>query len=123
MQRLRTVTALLTCLTTLSSSAAAIERFGLEHFSLGGRSVDTNLPSVLSVVDLDTEGTNGVATILGDADSGPFFFPDTYYVDNGYFMRGYAYGTVNGNTNALIGSLSGVRTDYATFDVAADYSS
>ena len=123
MQRLRTITALLACLTTLSSSAASIERFGLEHFSLGGASVDTNLSSVLSVADLVTEGTNGVATILGDADSGPFFFPDTSSVDNGYFMRAHAYGTVDGNTNALIGTLSGVRTDYATFDVAADYSS
>jgi hypothetical protein len=124
MQRLRTITALLICLTAFFSSAASIvERFGLEHFSLGGASVDTNLSPGLSVVDLATEGTNGVATLLGDADSGPFLFPDTYNVDNGYFMRAHAYGTVDGNTNALIGTLSGVRTDYATFDVAADYSS
>ncbi len=123
MQRLRTITALLICLTALTSSAASIERFGLEHFSLGGASVDTNIYPGLSVADLATEDTYGVATILGDADSGPFIFPDTYSVVFGNFMRAHAYGTVDGNTNALIGTLSGMRTDYATFEVVADFSS
>ncbi len=122
MRRLRTVTALLVCSAALFSRAGSLEFFGLDHFSIGDASLYANAYSTLGVSNLVAEGTNGIATILGEADSGAFFFPDTWSIQQGYFMRADAYGLMNGNSNALIGTLNGSRGDYATFYANADYS-
>jgi hypothetical protein len=125
MRRSRTITALLIGFTVLLSRAGAAEFFGLELFPVGEASLSSNQYNAgFSIADLSTDGTNGVTTILGEADSGAFFFPDVSSpIANGYFMRADAYGLVDGNTNALIGKLSGSRGEYATFYVNADYTS
>ena len=116
-----TVTALLICLTALSSRAGSLELFGLRHFSID-TDIFANQAGGLTVNDLSLAGDAGVATELGEADSGAFFFPDAYSVSEGYFMVANAYGSVDGIGDSLIGSVRGRRGDYATFYATADYS-
>jgi hypothetical protein len=124
MQWLRIIgMAMLVSCAAWTTRAATFEFFGLDHVPIGSASVASNdyLAGVF-VADLSPEGTNGIATLLGQSDSGAFFYPHTPALDTGYFMRADVFGSVSGNPNALIGSISGTRVDYATFHVVADYS-
>jgi hypothetical protein len=103
--------------------AASLEQFGLDHTLLGGATLASNIYGRgFAVENLNPFGDRGVSTALGEADSGAFIYPYTSGVSEGYFMRGRAFGTVNGRTNSEIGTLSGYRSEYATFFISADFS-
>src|SRR4051812_44612913 len=62
--------------------------FGLRHSTLGQATL--NLDSSFTIVDIGLSGQDGVASELGDADSGVFIYPDTPSVDEGYAMTARA---------------------------------
>jgi hypothetical protein len=106
-----------------AARSASVEMFGLEHTFIGGATQGLdNYGRGFNVENLNIFGDGGVSTALGEADSGAFIYPYTGEVAEGYFMRGRAFGVVNGQTNAVIGTVSGYRSEYATFFVTADYS-
>src|SRR5688572_6908376 len=101
----------------------SVDWFGLHHYTLGNAMLASNIYNTgFTVENLNHFGDDGVATELGEADSGAFFYPNTSHVSEGYFMRGRAYGSVNGQSNTLIGRVGGYREQYATFFISADYS-
>ena len=63
----------------------------------------------------------GASVHLESADAGIFVSP---YADrrDGASLEGIAYGTVDGQTNALIGSVKGTRRGYAEYDMEVDFS-
>jgi hypothetical protein len=106
-----------------AARSASLDEFGLHHTLIGGATLGSNIYGRgFNVENLNIFGDGGVSTELGEADSGAFIYPYTGSVTEGYFMRGRAFGTVDGRTNAVIGTVSGYRAEYATFFVLADYS-
>src|SRR6266542_2649957 len=104
------------------SHAATVERFGLTHFYLCQANVSSNNGSIVQVTRITSTGQDGVATELGAADSGAFFFPFTAFLNGGYSMRGEVYGSVNGRPNSLIGIMTGYYVGYSSSYASADFS-
>jgi hypothetical protein len=105
----------------LSAQADPVDQFGLHH-SVIGQAVFTNGDYGLEVIGLRTNGMDGLSSELGQADSGVFIYPNTRYVDWDYSMTSRFYGSLNGQSNTLIGTVYGYRLDYGQFYAGADYS-
>jgi hypothetical protein len=115
-----------------SSLLAADEAFtfGLRHTLITNAMFSTDIDDPLSVFNtgFTDDGTNyvfgifGASVHLGAADAGVFVSVNCDRQD-GWSLEGTSFGTVNGVTNAPIGSIMGTRNGFGHYDVHMDFSS
>jgi hypothetical protein len=116
--------------------ADTVVSFGFTNIALGGARISSgslegsgssfsyNAPVYAS--DLIHDGSRGMAVLLGEADSGMFFYPyapvewGSYDPEN--FMLGKAFGRLNGTDNLLLGAMQARKTDYEYYPVEIDLS-
>jgi hypothetical protein len=102
--------------------------FGFTNFALGNAVISRGAYDTgpFSVEGLGQEGADGVAFLLGQAQSGMFVYPDAPVPWGSYdpanFILGKAFGRVNGHDNLLIGALQARKTDYECYPVEVDLS-
>ena len=107
-------------LATALASTNTVEFFGLTHAPLGAAAFSSN--GGFQLVNIGTNGDDGVRSELGATDSGVFISPYTSYVEMGYRMHADVYGSFNGQSNTLLATIYGYRADYGEFYAGADYS-
>src|SRR4051794_6552277 len=104
--------------------------FGLQHTVISNANISAELMGPIIVTSTvppcgDTNDPTaclaafGASVELGAADAGVFLWPNST-VNDGWSLEGISYGTVNGVTNRLIGSIRGTRTEWATYVIHVD---
>jgi hypothetical protein len=102
-------------------AATPVIRFGLEHEVFGQATINSNYGEpVLGISNIASE-QDGVTTWLGEADSAAFIYPFANVDPTGTRMRAKVYGSVNGQTNRLFGTVLGEHPDWATYDASVDF--
>ena len=119
--------------------------FGFTNIALGGAILSDSSPpaddailpassepsssvagSAVFASDLLSDGSRGMAVLLGEADSGIFFYPHAPVswgnFDPANFMLGKAFGRMNGTDDLLLGAMQGRKTYYETYPVEIDLS-
>jgi hypothetical protein len=110
-----------------------IVAFGLRHSAISNATVTVDYTGPVFVTSTvppcgDTNdpaaclAAFGASVELGSADAGIFLWPNAP-VNDGWSLEGISFGTVNGVTGSLIGSVRGTRTDWATYAIHVDFSS
>lgn len=106
-------------------SPQSVVAFGLTNSVVGETFVtsDSGGYSQLYVAEAGPNGGDGISLHLGQADSGVFIDPyasDWGGYSDAWFMRGLAYGRVNGQTNVLVATMRGTKPNYETYPVLVD---
>jgi hypothetical protein len=101
--------------------------FGLTNRVLGGATVEVSgeYSSHLSVNGADPSGMDGTSVRLGQADSGVFIYPYASIwgsYDDRWFMRGSAFGRVNGVGGMPVSRLRARKPYYEIYPVEVDLS-
>ncbi len=98
--------AALSLIALTAPGAQTFVAFGLTNATLGNAIYGLNPYRTPAILNLGSNGTDGVSIHLGEADSGVFVYPSTDSDPRtGSFMAGKLYGSVNGETNRLICSM------------------
>ena len=99
--------------------------FGLTNLVLGGPTVGTDDGGQLYVREADPSGNDGTSVQLGQADSGVFINPYSSVsssYDDRWFMRGSAFGRVNGVEHAPVSRIRARKPYYEVYPAEVDLS-